>query len=247
MAWLRRELSGARVAVGLLTLVPVRARTEADGIGHAAGWFPLVGAVVGLAGGGVRLGLDRSLGPTLSAVLAVITLAILTGGLHHDGLADLADALGVRGGRERRLEVMRESTIGTFGVLALVLWALALSAALAALPRDQVLKALVIAGALSRWSAVVSAFELPPARDQGLGAAFAPRWPALVLASALALATLALEPERAVAALGVALLTTVALSLLAARVLGGRTGDTLGATVLISEVVVCITLAGLAR
>jgi adenosylcobinamide-GDP ribazoletransferase len=142
---------------------------------------------------------------------------------------------------------MRESTIGTFGVLALVLWALALSAALAALPRDQVLKALVIAGALSRWSAVVSAFELPPARDRGLGAAFAPRWPALVLASALALATLALEPERAVAALGVALLTTVALSLLAARVLGGRTGDTLGATVLITEVVVCITLAGLAR
>jgi adenosylcobinamide-GDP ribazoletransferase len=240
-------LNGARVAVGLLTVLPVRARTEADGIGHAAAWFPLVGALVGLAAGGIRLGFDRSLGPTLSAVLAVITLVILTGGLHQDGLADVADALGVRGGRERRLEVMRESTIGTFGVLALVLWALLLTAALAALPRDQVVKTLVISGALSRWSAVVHAFELPPARQEGLGAAFAPRWPELLAATALALATLALEPGRVVAALGVALLTTVATSLLAGRVLGGRTGDTLGATIVLTEVVVCIGLVGLAR
>jgi adenosylcobinamide-GDP ribazoletransferase len=247
MSRLRRALSGAQVAVGLLTVVPVRARTEVDGIGHAAAWFPLVGALVGVAVGGVRLGLDRSLGPTLSAVLAVITLVILTGGLHQDGLADVADGLGVRGGRERRLEVMRDSTIGTFGVLALVLWALLLTAALAALPRDQVLKTLVIAGALSRWSAVVHAFELPPARDEGLGAAFAPRWPALLAASALALATLALEPGRVVAALGVALLTTVATSLVAGRVFGGRTGDTLGATIVLTEVVVCIVLVGLAR
>ena len=247
MTKLRRELGGPRTAFGLLTVLPVRARTEADGIGHAATWFPLVGAVVGVAAGGVRLGLDRSLGPTLSAVLAVITLAILTGGLHQDGLADVADALGVRGGRGRRLEVMRESTIGTFGVLALVLWALALTAAVAALPRDQILKTLVVAGALSRWSAVVSAFELAPARDQGLGAAFDPKWPALLAASALALATLALEPGLVVAALGVALVTTVGTSLLFGRVLGGRTGDTLGATILITEVAVCTTLAGLTR
>ena len=247
MSALRRALSGAPVAVGLLTVVPVRARTEADGIGPAAPWFPLIGGLVGVAAGGVRLGLDRALGPTLAAVLAVITLVVLTGGLHEDGLADVADALGVRGGRERRLEVMRDSTIGVFGVLALVLWALALTAAVAALPRDQILKTLVIAGALSRWSAVVHAFEVPPARVQGLGAAFAPKWPALLVASGLALATLALEPGRVVAALGVAILTTVATSLLASRLLGGRTGDTLGATIVITEVVVCITLVGLAR
>ena len=247
MSRLRRALSGAQVAVGLLTVLPVRARTEPDGIGHAAAWFPLVGALVGLATGGIWLAFERSLGPTLSAVLAVITLVILTGGLHQDGLADVADGLGVRGGRGRRLEVMRDSSIGAFGVLALVLWELLLTAALAALPRDQVLKTLVIAGALSRWSAVVHAFELPPAREEGLGAAFAPSWPALLAASALALATLALQPGRVVAALGVALLTTIATSLLADRVLGGRTGDTLGATILLTEVVVCIVLVGLAR
>jgi adenosylcobinamide-GDP ribazoletransferase len=243
----RRALTGAQMAVGLLTVIPVRARTETDGIGLAAAWFPLVGALVGLAAGGVRFAADHALGPTVAAVLSVITLVTLTGALHQDGLADCADALGVRGGRERRLEVMRDSTVGAYGVLALVFWALLFTAALAALPRDAVIKTLVIAAALGRWAAVLHAAALPPARTDGLGAAFRPAPIAIVVATAMALATIALEPVPAVAAVGAAVVVTGAVSALARPTLGGRTGDTLGTVVALTEVLVCLVLLGFAR
>jgi adenosylcobinamide-GDP ribazoletransferase len=236
-----------RAALGLLTIVPVRARTEAGGIAAAAPWFPLVGALIGLGAGAVRLGAGDLLGPAVGAVLAAITLVGLTGALHQDGLADLADALGVRGGRERRLEVMRGSTLGAFGVLALVLWALLLVAALAALPRQDAVKTLLIACALGRWAAVLHAAVLPPARREGLGMAFAPGWAALSTATALAAGTLALEPLAALAGLLAAAAVTAVTGALAARLLGGRTGDTLGATVALSEVAVCVVLLGFAR
>jgi adenosylcobinamide-GDP ribazoletransferase len=243
----RRALAGAQIAVGLLTVIPVRARTEIAGIGASAAWFPLVGALVGLAAGAVRLAADHPLGGATAAVLAVITLVVLTGALHQDGLADCADALGVRGGRDRRLEVMRDSTVGAFGVLALVLWALLLAAVLAALPRHDVIKTLVLAGALGRWAAVLHAAALPPARREGLGAAFLPGPTATLVATGAAVATVALAPLPGLAAIAVALAVVAAASALARRGLGGRTGDTLGATVAISEVAVCLVLLGFAR
>lgn len=243
----RRALGGAQIAVGLLTVIPVRARTELDGIGASAAWFPLVGALIGLAAGGVRVAADHPLGPAAAGVLAVITLIALTGALHQDGLADCVDALGVRGGRERRLEVMRDSTVGTFGVLALVLWALLLAAALAALPRHDAVRTLVTAGALGRWAAVLHAAALPPARRDGLGVAFSPAPTAVVVATVLAVATVALAPLPDVAAIAVAVAVTAAVTALARRGLGGRTGDTLGATVALTEVAVCVVLVGFAR
>jgi adenosylcobinamide-GDP ribazoletransferase len=243
----RRALAGAQIAVGLLTVIPVRARTEIDGIGASAAWFPLVGALVGLAAGGVRLAADHALGSGVAGVLAVITLVVLTGALHQDGLADCADALGVRGGRDRRLEVMRDSTVGAFGVLALVLWALLLAAVLAALPRHDAVKTLVIAGALGRWAAVLHAAALPPARPDGLGAAFLARPTASLVATGTAVATIALAPLPGLTAIAVAVAVVAAVSALARRGLGGRTGDTLGATVALTEVAVCLVLLGFAR
>ncbi|HEX5191464.1 MAG TPA: adenosylcobinamide-GDP ribazoletransferase [Solirubrobacteraceae bacterium] len=242
-----RILAGARTAVGLLTILPVRARIEPDGVGAAAAWFPLVGALVGLAAGAVRLGADHLFGATVAAVLAVLVLVTLTGALHQDGLADVADAVGVRGGRERRLEVMRDSTLGTFGVLALIVWALLLVAALSALPRDRAIDTLVIAAALGRWAAVVHAVAVPPARPDGLGAAFSPRPAAILIATVLAAATIALDPVPAAAGLVAAATTAGVTSAIAVRIVGGRTGDTLGATVALTEVVVCLVLLSLAR
>jgi adenosylcobinamide-GDP ribazoletransferase len=243
----RRALAGAQIAVGLLTVIPVRARTEIDGIGASAAWFPLVGALVGLAAGGVRLAADHVLGASAAGVLAVITLVALTGAMHQDGLADCADALGVRGGRNRRLEVMRDSTVGAFGVLALVLWALLLAAVLAALPRHDAVRTLVTAGALGRWAAVVHAAALPPARRDGLGAAFSPAPTSVLIATGLTVATVALAPLPGLAALAVAVAMVAAVSALARRGLGGKTGDTLGATVALTEVAVCLVLVGFAR
>src|ERR687883_65946 len=106
---MRRAVAGAQLALGFLTVLPVRARTVPGGIGAAAAWFPAVGALI------------------------------------VDGLADCGDALGARGGREMRLAVMREATIGAFGAIALVLWALLLAAALGALPRGDALRTLAVA------------------------------------------------------------------------------------------------------
>jgi adenosylcobinamide-GDP ribazoletransferase len=244
----RNALTGATLALGFLTVIPVRARPQPSGLGSAAAWFPAVGALVGLAAGAVRLGADAPLGSGVAAVLAALVLVAVTGALHQDGLADCADALGVRGGRERRLAVMRESALGTFGLLALVLWALLLVAALAALPRHQAIRTLVLAGALGRWGAVLHAAALPPARRDGLGAAFAPRPASVVTATAVAIvAALLLQRLAGLAALGGCLAITLVVSAWARRGLGGRTGDTLGATVALTEVLVCVVLLGFAR
>jgi len=243
----RRALAGAQTALGLLTVIPVRARAEIDGIGASAAWFPLVGGLVGLAAGGVRLAADHPLGSGVAGILAVITLVALTGALHQDGLADCADALGVRGGRDRRLEVMRDSTVGAYGVLSLILWALLLAAVLAALPRQDAIRTVVVAGALGRWATVLHAAALPPARRDGLGAAFSPAPTAAVIATGLAVATVALAPLPDLTALAVAVTVMAAVSALARRGLGGRTGDTLGATVALTEVAVCLVLLGFAR
>jgi adenosylcobinamide-GDP ribazoletransferase len=242
---MRRAVTGAGLAFGLLTILPVRTRVEPAGLGIAAPWFPLVGALVGAGAAGVRLVADGVLGDTIAALLAVAWLVIVTGALHVDGLADCADALGVRGGRERRLAVMREPTIGTFGTLAIVLYALLLAAAIARLPHADVLATLVAAGALSRWSAVAHALAARPARRDGLGAAFSVGRAAPVIATIVAFATAiglhGLDGLAAVAATGaVACAATVA----AVRGLGGRTGDTLGATIALTELAATLVILG---
>ena len=242
MPALRRAAAGATLALGLLTILPVRARTEAGGLRSSAAWFPLVGALVGAGAAGVRLAADGPLGSAVASVLAVIWLVLFTGALHVDGLADCADALGVRGGRDRRLSVMRESTVGTFGTLAIAFYALLLSAAIAGLEDDDVLPTLVAAGALSRWSALLHAMWTRSARPDGLGAAFTVHRAALAAATlAAAVAVIPAGPWGIVALLGSALVAA-GTAALAVRALGGRTGDTLGATIALGEVLVVLLL-----
>jgi adenosylcobinamide-GDP ribazoletransferase len=248
MRVVRRAAAGARLALGFLTVLPVRARTEPDGLAAAAAWFPAVGALVGLAAGGVLAAAEPALGSGVAAVLALVALVALTGALHQDGLADCADALGVRGGRERRLAVMRDSTIGAFGTLALVLWALLFAAALATLPHDDAVRTVVLAAALGRWGAVLHAAVLPPARAEGLGAAFSTRPVSLLAATAVALTVaFGLAAVAGLAALAATVAVTAFVSAWARRSLGGRTGDTLGATVALAEVAACVVLLGFAR
>lgn len=243
-----RVARGGLLALGLLTVLPVRARAEPGGLAAAAGWLPAVGAVVGLGAGGVLAAAAAPLGPAVAAVLAVATLVALTGALHQDGLADCADALGARGGRERRLAVMRDPASGAFGALALVLWALLLAAALASLAPHDAIRALVCAAALGRWGAVLHARALAPARREGLGAAFAAGPAAVAAATATALAlAVALWSAAGLAALAAAVLVAGLVSAWAARALGGRTGDTLGATVALAEVAVAVVLLAIAR
>jgi len=231
-----------------LTVVPVRVRDPAPPLGVAATWFAVVGAAVGALAGVVGYLAAPPLGATVSAILSVSVLLVVTGALHADGLADCADGLGVRGNRSRRLAVMRDSAIGTFGTLALVLWALLLVAALAGLDRGEALRVLVVAAALGRWAALVHAAITAPARADGLGAGFAPGTAALGVATVTAAAcALGLAGvQRGLVALLVAAATAVLVGGWASAALGGRTGDTLGATVALAEAAVAVALLGLA-
>jgi adenosylcobinamide-GDP ribazoletransferase len=245
-------LWGAGVALGLLTILPApRGATpgEAGELGSAAPWFPLVGALVGGLAGGVRIA-AQPLGALPASGLSLTALIALTGALHQDGLADTADGWGARGGgAQRRLQAMRDSAIGAFGVLALVWWGLLALVTLAALSGRQALYALLAAGALSRWAALLHARAAPPARADGLGAAFAVDAPRLAVASAVALAV-AMAPWGIGAGLGAALAAgcvAVGMAAIARTTLGGRTGDTLGATVALSELAVLLVLLATVR
>jgi adenosylcobinamide-GDP ribazoletransferase len=239
-------LADLGMAVSFLTLLPVPAAAHVRGdFGRAAGWFPLVGVAVGALAGGVRVAVEPLLGAAPATVLALAALVFVTGALHQDGLADCADGLGVRGDRERRLAVMRDSQIGTFGMLALLGWGLLLLTTLAPLDGTDALLALIAAAGLGRAAALVHAVATPPARRDGLGAGFAVRRVPLALgvAAAAGAALLATGPWRGLLALAAATLVAAASAVWARRAVGGRTGDTLGATIALAELAVVAALA----
>jgi adenosylcobinamide-GDP ribazoletransferase len=209
-------------------------------------WFAIVGALVGLVAGAVRVAFDSLLGPLPASALAVVALVAVTGALHEDGLADCADGIGVRGDRGRRLAVMREPQVGVFGVLAVSLWLLLMVSALSGLERGDALRALVVACVLGRWGALLQGVLAAPARADGLGAAFRVGGAQFALASVSG-ATLVFVVERpsaGAAAIAAALVTSLAMTAWAQRSIGGRTGDTLGAGVALVEVAVCLTVLG---
>jgi adenosylcobinamide-GDP ribazoletransferase len=234
---------GLPSAITFLTIAPVPI-TAPDGLAVAAGWFPLVGAAIGALVGAVRIGAEHLLGRAPATVLALIALVIVTGALHQDGLADSADGIGARGGRARRLAVMRDPATGAFGALALIGWALLMFTTLASLQAGHTIIALIIACALGRWAALLQAATIPPARSEGLGAALHVSRPALAAATivstvlALGLGGIA---DGAIA-IGAALCLAAVSAVVTQRNLGGHTGDTLGATVAITEVAACVAL-----
>jgi len=242
----RRGWSGLLIALTFLTVLPLPrslARQDFD-LGDAAPWFPLVGGVVGGAAGTVRVGLDPLLGRGPSSALAILGLILATGALHQDGVADVADALGVRGDRPRRMAVMREATIGAFGGIALTVWALVLYACLDGLSAQHALRALVCAAATGRLAALLHARLAAPARRDGLGVRLrvGPLRLALALALAAAIAVAGAGPLRAGLSLAACALIAVLGAALARRAFGGSTGDTLGATIAVSELTVCLAL-----
>ncbi|MBI5165255.1 MAG: adenosylcobinamide-GDP ribazoletransferase [Magnetospirillum sp.] len=217
------------------------------GLAQAMGAFPLVGAGIGVAGGAVFALAQPLLPPLAAALLAVLAMVLATGALHEDGLADFADGLGARGDRARRLEVMRDSRTGAFGVLALLFSVGLRSAALAAAPDALAgLGALMGAAALSRGVIPAAMQVLPPARRDGLGAtAGTPDAGTAALAAGLGLgaALLGLGTAAAIAAVA-AVAVAAAVTALARRVLGGYTGDVLGAVQQTTEIAVLLATAG---
>jgi adenosylcobinamide-GDP ribazoletransferase len=216
--------------------------------------LPLAGALIGACAAVVLLA-ARALGlpPFLAAALAVGALVLVTGALHEDGLADLADGFGGGATREEKLEIMRDSRLGSFGAIVLTLSLMLRVGALSALTERSVLQAaavLVFTAALSRTAGLLPIMMLAPARGDGAGhAALRPFEQALRTAALLALAT-ALPPLVAGAPLGGALLAITgatgaayAMTKLAERQIGGLTGDVLGAAQQAAEIAALLAFA----
>ncbi len=235
---LRRRWDEARFAMMLLTRIPV-GRIQPDIPLSDARWaYPLVGVPVGLLGGGVLIGAFWiGTPPAVAAVLVIAALALATGGLHHDGLADFADALG-GATREKRLAILRDSRIGSYGVLALGLTLAALGAAFVAVgPMLAAYGPLIVFGTFitfavaSRVAMLTVLVVLPPARKDGLGRAAHGAGRGVVLPGAfLALAGGVLLGPMVQVPLVVGAVLAGAIALSARRLLGGQTGDVLGAT-----------------
>ena len=209
--------------------------------------FPLIGVVLGGLTGLVFMALQTWCGIPLAALFAVLTLALLTGGFHLDGLADTCDGIFSARRRERMLEIMRDSRLGTHGGLALifVLVAKVLVVSEVALRGTSALAALAAACAVGRGMAVLLMYRQRYAREEGLGNLFIGkitlRQMLITMGIALALATLLLGVNGLRAAL-ITLVLVWALGQALKRTLGGQTGDTLGAAIELGEVIFLLAL-----
>lgn len=244
-----------KLCVGLLTRVPVRIDmpVSTSAVARASRWFPLVGLFIG-AVTAATLYLCAALGvPDMAAALIAIGVSILlTGAIHEDGLADVADGFGGGFDRPRRLEIMRESRVGAYGVIALVL-SIGLKAALLAAFLGAGLQvaavAVIVAAMTSRLTPVLLMRCLAPARRDGMAvAAGMPDAASVRVAWGLSLAALLLLSSwlAMLATVAAVLVVFAGLGALAARRIGGQTGDVLGASQQATELLVLLGLTTVA-
>ncbi|MGJ0509608.1 MAG: adenosylcobinamide-GDP ribazoletransferase [Methylocystis sp.] len=246
-----------RACLRFYTRLPIRPGAD----GHAMPDFsrvcwatPVAGAVVGAIGGGaLLLGASLKLPALVCATAAIGACVIVTGALHEDGLADVADGFGGGVTREQKLAIMRDSRLGSYGALALCLSTLLRVCALAALLQSGVLFAalgLIGASALSRAVGLIPLVRLRPARSDGAGSSAATPSPsslrvafyigvALALAPALGAASLA----QAVVGVMASVAAGAAVASFAERQIGGYTGDVLGAAQQAAEIAVLTALS----
>ncbi|HLW72110.1 MAG TPA: adenosylcobinamide-GDP ribazoletransferase [Candidatus Binataceae bacterium] len=235
------------LAASFLTIIPTlnnRPRPP-EAVAASFRWFPLIGFAIGALLCLEDSAASRFMGPSARAILAVMTLAVVTGAVHLDGLADTADALGAGRDRARALEIMRDSRIGTFGAVALFFLLLLKVSALAnAVPERRSL-ALYLAPGLARWAMVMVAERMAYLRCEGAGAELLRQndQGTLLIASAIAAAG-TLAASKTLAIRGALTAVAFALLLRAAyrRWLGGVTGDLIGAAGEIVETAVIIAL-----
>jgi adenosylcobinamide-GDP ribazoletransferase len=208
-----------------------------------------VGIAIGAAVGLVDRALAPVVSPELRSIVAVTLLAAITGGLHLDGLIDACDGLLAFTSPERRLEIMADSRVGSFGVVGAVLSLLLKYTAILALPEEGRLGAFIALTALSRWAMVYATVRYPNARGRGLGYAYkqAAGGRELVLATPLALLGAAAAGGPGLAAGLLAWALTVGLAHYALDKIGGLTGDVYGAIAESVEIGVAIALPPLAR
>jgi adenosylcobinamide-GDP ribazoletransferase len=249
-----RRLAEVKACLGLLTRIPLPNIGDGDDgdansdLAQASWAFPVIGALIGTIGALVfALASTAGLPPWVAALLAVGATALASGGLHEDGLADVADGFGGAFAREDKLAIMRDSHIGTYGTLALILSVALRAAALAAIAEPLAAGAALIAahaGARACLPAVMRG--VPLARADGLAAeAGIPETATVATALGLAalIALVMLGVGSAVLAVIAAAAAAAAMTAVARWQIGGYSGDVLGAVQQCAEIAILAAAA----
>lgn len=240
------------IAFQFLTRLPVPRSlnsSETD-IGKAAAFFPLVGVIVGGGAALVFVGLHKILPQPVSVFCAIVFVVFITNGFHEDGLADTFDGFGGGWTKDRVLEIMRDSRIGTYGTLALIFVILGKFTFLSSLPSGQIWRWLIVAHTASRWTILPLCAYLPYARAEGQGKLVAKQVGVLEIITGtftLLLVFILLPWQAALAALLVTTLMTLLSGLYFRARLQGITGDCLGAANQLTEVGLYLTAVILLR
>jgi adenosylcobinamide-GDP ribazoletransferase len=245
-------------ALRFMTIIPVPSSDAAiapDWLSRCVKYFPLVGIGIGVASAAAFLIADKIWGPGIAALLAVATSIVITGGLHEDGLADIADSFG--GGRslERRLAIMKDSRIGAYGALALMFDIALRAAALAEMPLWSGAAALIAAHAAARITPAFVMNALPYAGDTAamkVSYADAPvsandqRFAVVVVLCALVPLAFVSIPS-VISGLLLGAIFAAAIVLWARKLIDGYTGDVLGATEQLFEIGFLLGVAAIIR
>ena len=207
--------------------------------GRAAVWFPLVGLVIGALTWLAWKGAMFAFPPLVAGVITLIIWIILTGGLHLDGLADCCDGLFVSAPMERRLQIMKDPHVGTFGVIGLLSVFFLKAAVLASLTSAESF-GILLAASFARWC-ILPAGLIPLARSTGMAADFAVgfRRPFLAWGAVIPVAVAVLLGIRGVLSILIGLAATVLVVWLTKARISGVTGDVFG---MIVEIVETVTL-----
>jgi len=232
-----------RTAFGLLTTLPLGLPEHwlPGDSGRAAIWYPLVGFVIGGLTWLSWLALTAFFPSPIAGLLTLLVWVGLTGGLHLDGLADCCDGLLGSATPERRLEIMKDPHLGTFGGIGLFFVLMLKAAALSLLAPASGL-GILLAATISRWF-ILPAGLLPQARPGGMGADFAAglKPGAIFITAILPIGLAFLLGLQGFAAVLTALIAAAAVLGLAYRRIGGVTGDVFGMLVEVTEVAVLLS------
>jgi adenosylcobinamide-GDP ribazoletransferase len=234
-------------ALQFLTRIPVRLPT-APNLARSVPWFPVVGSLIGAATGGVAALSMEWLSPAVAAALAVIVGLMVTGAFHEDGLADTMDALGGTS-RERRLEILKDSRHGTYGVAAMCSSIVLRVLCIAAVGPAAAVAGLVAAHTLGRGAAVAVMVAAPPAAADGIGADVARSASKAGAAAGIAAGVaivVAVCGWWVLPLVGAAVIAAAAIAELGRRAFGGVSGDVLGAVEQVVECAVLVVIVGLA-
>lgn len=246
-------------ALKFLTIIPLpyRQGDRPDEIGRSVVYFPVVGLLIGLILAGLNWLLNLFLPAGMVNALLITALVAISGALHLDGFVDTCDGLAGHKPAEERWKVMRDSRVGAFGVVGVVLLLLVKFAALNSIPPALLTPTLIMMPVLSRWAMVYALFAYPYARQQGLGREIrqAISWPrfsaatVITLAFIIAAAWIGNFSYYYLAGLALMLGIWVIIILMAAyfrKMFSGLTGDTYGAINETAEVWVLILVTALA-